>query len=476
MSELPADNVCSSHAEATPRESVAGGQEEPAIHEGSSKPQQAKQQQQQRRKVPPSGKRSPSKPARPPALTLQDSSEPGAAPVDLQQQKRSRGGSRAARTMGKNGPRKSRWTSPLSSPVGTSARRLRSVSAASPSPILCRSRDGNILVSSITEGMHQFNVHQTCVWHILILFDICLLQAVVEEFKHNADAMDAFAWQPLTPSRQRTSAVLQACNMLSRQDSLALSLPSTPASALRSRSTSVKLESLLQDTRRSASAAEPVIVKEEQLGGSASCPLLSQPSLSTAGQPGSTLCLNLSAAGRTAEAADLAISDTCGFTTPPSSPGQQPSTDAFITPKPCETPLEFPTLAPVSVSTPVLATPAVTPPPSPAPQLNATGCSASQQATLPLWRKLRPLYLQEKQAEGGSAVEQPAGLLQQFPHQESPSSVASVAEELCAAIKGRHGLEGRRLELSSSAADDNEGKAPVVLYKSVQEWSTSCLH
>lgn len=45
-----------------------------------------------------------------------------------------------------------------------------------------------------------------------------LLQAVVEEFKHNTDASDPFAWQPQTPARARASALLAACAVLAAQD------------------------------------------------------------------------------------------------------------------------------------------------------------------------------------------------------------------------------------------------------------------
>lgn len=41
---------------------------------------------------------------------------------------------------------------------------------------------------------------------------------MVEEFKHNTDATDPFAWQPQTPSRARASALVAACAALARQD------------------------------------------------------------------------------------------------------------------------------------------------------------------------------------------------------------------------------------------------------------------
>ena len=42
------------------------------------------------------------------------------------------------------------------------------------------------------------------------------LQAVVEEQKHNIEGIEAFAWQPQTPARQRASSLSGACALLSK--------------------------------------------------------------------------------------------------------------------------------------------------------------------------------------------------------------------------------------------------------------------
>jgi hypothetical protein len=50
------------------------------------------------------------------------------------------------------------------------------------------------------------------------------------------------------------------------------------------------------------------------------------------------------------------------------------------------------------------------------------------------------------------------------------SALASAAAAACAAVKGRHSLEGRRLELSTAAAEDSsqpgEGAVPASLQTS----------
>ncbi len=52
------------------------------------------------------------------------------------------------------------------------------------------------------------------------LADIChAVQAVVEDMKHNIEGIEAFAWQPQTPARQRASSLYGACALLSKLSS-----------------------------------------------------------------------------------------------------------------------------------------------------------------------------------------------------------------------------------------------------------------
>ncbi len=52
------------------------------------------------------------------------------------------------------------------------------------------------------------------------LADLChAAQAVVEDMKHNVEGIEAFAWQPQTPARQRASSLYGACALLSKLSS-----------------------------------------------------------------------------------------------------------------------------------------------------------------------------------------------------------------------------------------------------------------
>jgi hypothetical protein len=181
--------------------------------------------------------------------------------------------------------------------------------------------------------------------------------------------------------------------------------------------------------------------------------------------------------------ADSRPGSTDNFDTPPCSPASQRGQDIFHTPQPCESPLEFPAVASSSaVNTPVLVTPVVRPGASPGSlAFGSSAASAAPRQHLPLWRKLRPLYLQaQEEWQQGSddgqntseGVAQPEGTREEL----SSADLSVEASELCAALKGRHGLEGRRLELSSTALEDEPGVLRFChcLYSAQVHFSGAC--
>ncbi|BDA50358.1 hypothetical protein COCOBI_16-0340 [Coccomyxa sp. Obi] len=288
-----------------------------------------------------------------------------------------------------------------------------------------------------------------------------LRSAVVEEFKHNTDATDPFAWQPQTPSRARASALLAACAILALQD-LPAPVADTPRAADQDPPVACPKQQQEAELQRQEQAVRDYVqqpspcAEPDYQAAEALCQLPDQAQPDQA-QPDEA---QERAPDQAAAAMDVELELSGEPATPLGSP--QPAAagrEVFFTPVQqvmrCGS-VEFPALDASAAATPALCTPTLTP---------------AVKWRAPLWKKLHPLSLDfQSQAEqcsvskGSSAVATPApGARQQAfaaaAALPSPARahVAGAAALVSAAFKGRHGLEGRRLELSSSCAADEPG-------------------
>ncbi len=213
----------------------------------------------------------------------------------------------------------------------------------------------------------------------------------MEEFKHNTDAADPFAWQPQTPARARASALLAACAVLAAQDKQ-LSAPETPSP----RPAACPLK---HQQRRQQEQMDAVMDYQQQQ--QSPCPTPARHSANAVPPPAQAqdtpvldACNEQSSQaqimdiGATNEAAAIKVELelSAELATPPGSPAATAggaSADAFMTPARQMlrgSSVEFPALdAGVSpAATPVLCTPSLTP---------------AVKWRLPLWKKLHPLCL-----------------------------------------------------------------------------------
>ena len=78
-------------------------------------------------------------------------------------------------------------------------------------------RDGSPLCTAL------MSICKACREPVLRVRLVCYMcnavQAMVEDMKHNIEGIEAFAWQPQTPARQRASSLYGACALLSKLSS-----------------------------------------------------------------------------------------------------------------------------------------------------------------------------------------------------------------------------------------------------------------
>lgn len=347
MSHARAQRLCICCAESGPRE----GNEQPAA------PKQPKQRRKpgasprQRQRLP-----ALQVPRDSPDLAMQDHlvKTEGAPPQTPRKGRAPTGGTnRGARSVSRTPSRNLRWASSnLGSPAGGIGRRLRS--------------------------------------------------AVVEEFKHNVDAMDPFAWQPQMPTRARASALLAACAVMAAQDCLpvcqaAQAHVAQPDGKLQAGRPSQEQPEQLQQQQEEEVAAAGIEAMDASAPPAAEEALLraelpvgepySQAMAVEPAQASDALTSQPAAEGKAqdqASAMEVEIELSGELATPPGSPAVERRLEEFMTPAGQMLrggSIEFPALAEGGspAATPVLCTPALTP---------------VAKWRLPLWKKLQPLSLE----------------------------------------------------------------------------------
>lgn len=211
---------------------------------------------------------------------------------------------------------------------------------------------------------------------------VCLLQAVVEEFKHNTDATDPFAWQPQTPSRARASALLAACAALAGQD-MPAPVVGTPCAADQDGPIARPKQQQEAEQQRQEQAVRDYVQQPSPCAepGCRASEAPCQPP-GVGGGPEQPDQAQERAPDQAAAAMDVELELSGEPATPLGSPRPAAAgCDAFFTPAQqvmrCGS-VEFPALDASAAATPAMCTPTLTP---------------SVKWRAPLWKKLHPLSL-----------------------------------------------------------------------------------